>query len=277
VNLLGHEGEWAPDGKTYYASGSVAPSFTAIDVADPTRPRLVFAGVVGLPSNHGFSFNASGTRLYMARTAPPGVDIYDVSSIQNRALLPIVTQVGSVSWSDGLFTQHTIPITYQGKPYLVAVDEYGNGGVRFIDISDEHNPRVTQQLKLGIMAPEHEAERAADTDGNGMFGYESHYCSVDRGTDPRKLACGWFQAGVRVFDIRNLAQIQEIAYYNPPAQSDNKARLQGSEHASGTGGGANLTADWCSSPPRFVGTDQLWVTCQDNGFLALQLTNGAQG
>jgi hypothetical protein len=37
----------------------------------------------------------------------------------------------------------------------------------------------------------------------------------------------------------------------------------------------NLTTDWCTSPPRFVGTDQLWVTCQDNGFLALRFTNGA--
>ena len=35
----------------------------------------------------------------------------------------------------------------------------------------------------------------------------------------------------------------------------------------------NLSADWCSSPPRFVG-NQLWVTCMDNGFMALQFTNG---
>jgi hypothetical protein len=38
---------------------------------------------------------------------------------------------------------------------------------------------------------------------------------------------------------------------------------------------ADLTADWCSSPPRFVGKDQLWVSCQDNGFLALRFTNAA--
>ena len=36
----------------------------------------------------------------------------------------------------------------------------------------------------------------------------------------------------------------------------------------------NLSADWCSSPPRFVG-NQLWVTCMDNGFMVLQFTNGA--
>lgn len=36
----------------------------------------------------------------------------------------------------------------------------------------------------------------------------------------------------------------------------------------------SLSADWCSSPPAFV-RGQLWVTCQDNGFLALKFTNGA--
>lgn len=284
VNVLGHEGEWAPDGKTYYAAGSVGGSFTAIDVADPTTPRMVFTGSVGLPGNHGFSFSADGNRLYMTRTVPAGVDIFDVSAIQNRALIPIVKQIGSVSWDDGQFSQHTIPITYQAKPYLVAVDELGNGGVKFIDISDERAPRVTHKLKLAINAPEHETRRTEDLAGNGIFGYEAHYCSVDRAADPRKLACGWFQSGVRVFDIRDLSQIKEIAYYNPPAQSDNKDMLKGSEHANGNGAvqnetlaQSNLTADWCGSPPRFVGNDQLWVTCQDNGFLALRLTNGAQG
>jgi len=43
---------------------------------------------------------------------------------------------------------------------------------------------------------------------------------------------------------------------------------------SGGGGAADLTADWCSSPPQFV-NDQLWVTCNDNGFMALKFTNGA--
>ena len=41
-----------------------------------------------------------------------------------------------------------------------------------------------------------------------------------------------------------------------------------------TGGTTELSTDWCSSPPRFVG-DQLWVTCQDNGFMALRFTNAA--
>ena len=34
-----------------------------------------------------------------------------------------------------------------------------------------------------------------------------------------------------------------------------------------------MSADWCSSPPRFV-DDRLWVTCMDNGFMVLEFTNG---
>ena len=36
----------------------------------------------------------------------------------------------------------------------------------------------------------------------------------------------------------------------------------------------SLTADWCSSPPSFEPNDELWVVCQDNGFMALKFTNG---
>ncbi|WP_405728998.1 hypothetical protein OG885_09505 [Streptomyces sp. NBC_00028] len=296
TNVLGHEGGWAPDGRTYYASGLVAGSLTAIDVTDPTRPRIVFTGAAGIPANHGFSLSTDGNRMYIARVAPAGVDVIDTSQIQSRRLLPMIRQLGHVSWSDGLITQHTISITHQGKPYLVAVDEFGAGGVKFIDLSDERQPKVTDRLRLEIQTPQHVDERRADTTGNGLFGYEAHYCSVNRPDEPTMMACSEFQSGVRVFDIRDFSTPQEVAYYNPPAQPDKRDELKGSEHASGLFTGAlsglvlsditnydigyaslepaNLSTDWCTSPPRFVGEDQLWVTCQDTGFNVLRFTNG---
>src|SRR3546814_20768964 len=52
------------------------------------------------------------------------------------------------------------------------------------------------------------------------------------------------------------------------------AALPGLLAAAGSGPvSGNLSADWCSSPPRFVG-NQLWVTGMDNGFMAVQFTNG---
>ncbi len=37
-------------------------------------------------------------------------------------------------------------------------------------------------------------------------------------------------------------------------------------------GAAQLTADWCSALVRFH-KDELWTTCQDNGFMILEFTN----
>lgn len=302
ANVLGHEGAWAPDGNTYYASGLAAGSLTAIDVRNPANPKVVFTGAAGIPANHGFSVSDDGDRLYITRVAPAGVDVVDISAIQNREPIPAISQVGSVSWADGLASQHTIPITHDETPYLVAVDEFGSGGVRFIDISDETDPVVTDNLRLEIQSSKHVEQRRTDVTGNGLFGYDAHYCDVDRRVDPTRLACGQFQSGIRVFDIRDLSEPREVAYFNPPGQSGKRSELAGSEHAAGAitrvsgisvsdainlnlgdpaelfgaVGPPDLTTDWCSSPPRFVGKNQLWVTCQDNGFLALKFTNGAR-
>lgn len=288
ANVLGHEGDWAPDGKTYWAAGLQAGLVTAIDVADTAHPKIVYTGQTGF-INHGLSVAADGNRLYIAEVgnitgfltgghehvhAPDGngVNILDVSQVQTRRPLPRIWQVGRLRWTDGAVGQHAIRISYAGRPHLIFVDEGGAGAARIIDITDEGVPRVVSKLKLGIHSTKYADVRAADTQGTGVFGYEGHYCDVDRVTNPTALACGYFQSGVRVFDIRDPRRPREIAYYNPPAQVGRNAELTGSEHASNPALSGALTADWCSSPPRFVG-NQLWVTCQDNGFMALRFTN----
>ncbi|HUS25001.1 MAG TPA: hypothetical protein VM369_08630, partial [Candidatus Binatia bacterium] len=156
---------------------------------------------------------------------------------------------------------------------------------RLIDVSDPAKPFVVSKLKLEIHQPDNDTAFQADVAGNGSpFGYEAHYCGVDRQQDPTVAACGYFQSGIRVFDISNPYSPKEIAYYNPPAQVGKLDQLVGSEHAHGlvstTGGAAppNLTTDWCSSQIRVIrtpdGGGQLWGTCQDNGFMVLRFTNG---
>jgi hypothetical protein len=172
-----------------------------------------------------------------------------------------------------------------------------------VNIADPQYPKITGYIRLAINLPQNASKASSDTTGTGLFGYQSHYCSIDRPVDPTTLACGWFQSGIRVFDIRDLAHPRELAYFNPPAQAGKEGQLVESEHAQGiiagggpgdadgvnpfpglAGGGANsgdlvpghavtLSADWCSSPPAFVG-DELWVTCQDNGFMVLRFSNG---
>ncbi|HVT34163.1 MAG TPA: hypothetical protein VHE37_01160 [Nevskiaceae bacterium] len=281
ADSIGHEGNWSPDGNTYWSTSLAGGIVTAIDVSDPALPRALFVGNAGIV-NHGFELSADGNRLYLANVAPEGLDILDVSEIQSRKLAPQMHKLGSVTWTDGSTGQHSIPVSWNGKPYLVFVDEGGNGAARIIDISDETAPVVVSKLKLEIHMPEYAEQRTADLAGNGSFGYEGHYCTVDRRENPTAIACGYFQSGVRVFDVRDPMNPHEIAYYNPPAQVGKSAQLTGSEHANGllqVYAPANLTADWCSSPPRFVeqadGERQLWVTCQDNGFMVLKFTNGS--
>ncbi len=275
VGALGHEGAFSPDGRTYWASGGAPGLLVALDVSDPRRPRVLYRGVHAQIA-HGLSFSPDGRRMHLSTIQPQGLAVLDVSQVQDRRPQPQVRPVGQLLWSDGANAQHTVPLTYGGRPHLLAVDEMGLGGARLLSLADPRRPRLVSHVRLDVMLPQHASVREADTAGTGLFGYEAHYCSVDRAADPRLAACGWFQSGVRVFDVRDPRAVREVAYYVPPAQTGREAALPGSEHAGGPAarGGAtvSLTADWCSSPPRFVG-DQLWVTCTDNGFQVLRLAD----
>jgi hypothetical protein len=294
VKNQAHEGEWSPDGRTYWTSSNAAGYLSAIDVSNPAKPVNVYHGGSSIFLNHGMSFNADGTRMYLASMFPAGIAILDVSDIQLRkAGTPRVRQLSRLKWSDGSITQSTLPVTYQGKPYLITVDEGGaqniNGAVRFIDISNERAPTVASHIRLAIQTAENLPVRRKDLAGDSIFSYDAHYCDVDRRTNPTALACAYFNAGIRVFNITNPLKPREIAYFNPPAQTGRNAELPGSDHAQAPALGslpgisaatgslglklADLTADWCSSPPRFV-NDQLWVSCSDNGFMVLKFTNG---
>lgn len=296
ATTVNHEGQWSPDGNTYWSTGFAGGTITAIDVRDPANPSIAGFASSG-QATHGFELSADGNRMYLTTAFPAGVIVLDTSEVQARKPAPVIRQLGRVTWGGpATVGQHTIPVTWDGKPYLVAVDEFAGEDVHIVDISDETKPTVVRQIQLEISRPGNADVAAADTARNGLFGYDAHYCSVDRRTDPTALACGFFQSGVRVFDVRDPLSPREIAYFNPPGRVGERDRLLGSEHAThgvtyvgngsnsrdaGPGGvgfngePADLTADWCSSPPRFVGRDQLWVSCQDNGFFTLRFTNKA--
>lgn len=293
-NVTGHEGGFSPDGLTYYASSSTG-WLTAIDVSDPTRPRTVFSGSTGF-TNHGFSLSSDGRTMYGVTLAPAGLQVLDVSDVQDRAATPQVREVGALTWPDGLLSQHTIPFTQDGHEYLVAVDEGGGGSVRILDIDDPTEPTIVRRIRLQINLPQNQALRQEDVGGNGLWGYEAHYCTLDRPKSPTALACGFVQSGIRVFDVRDVRRPREIAYFNPPAIGGGVENLltkvPNSPHALAVVSptliasdaptlqnllGAvdqDMTTDWCMSPPWFVGSDQLWSTCADTGLTTLRFTAG---
>jgi hypothetical protein len=274
---IGHEGEWAPDGLTYYGTtglaendGGTVGQVNAFDVSDPQRTSLIDQIDQG---SHGLGVSDDGMRAYLAALdtrAGNGLKIFDVSEIQRRIPNPRTRLLGEVGWADGAAAQHAIPLTYGGKPFVLFVDEAGYGTSRFIDISDETSPKVISKMKLEIHLEENRAIATADG-AAALIQYDAHYCSVDRRDDPTIAACGYAWSGIRVFDIRDPYLPREIAYYVPPAINE---QLAGS---SNSGGGAQ-TVDRCASQVRILrtrdGGGQLWTQCQDNEFMVLRFTNG---
>ena len=274
--IRGHEGNFTPDGLTYYDSERATSRYCPIDVADAAHPALMFCWAPPSIKTHGLSFNESGTRAYLASasttptttTTPNGLRIADTSDVVSRNPRQAIDVISEIFWADGQQTQMSQPFKVKGLPYIVVVDELGHGAARIIDLSDETSPAIVSKLKLEVHMPENSSTVSNDVAGD-TFGYEGHYCQVDDPLEATAMACGYFQSGIRVFDIRDPVAPREIAYYNPPAQVPKKAQLGGSQRGGGT-------ADWCSAQVRFIkATGELWTTCQDNGFLVLKFTNGA--
>lgn len=277
--VVGHEGNFNQDGTLYYGSGggSLATGGSkayGIDITDPATPKLL--GTFQ-PSGHGLSFSPDGTRGYAVLTGTSingngdnGLFIVDTSEFQQRKANPQVTVLGSVTWADGRIAQHTVPVTYDGKPYVVFSDEGLYGAARIIDVSNEAAPVVVSTLKLEIHQPENRA--IAESDGAvGLLNYDGHYCSVDRLENPTVAACGYNWSGIRVFDIRDPLAPKEIAYYVPSGLT---APGAGSQAAGETPEPAGI--DLCTAHVRFVPErGELWSTCHANGFLVLKFTNGA--
>lgn len=306
---VGHAGAFAPGGMTYYGTTTLQ-KLTAIDLTDPAQPKFLAETNAAI---HDLSVSVDGTRAYIAQLGPgnaptaPGVPsatppnnglvILDTSMVASRAASPVIRPVSAVYWQDGAVAQTTQVVKIGGKPYVIFTDEQGPSGLfalvggvnglrascdqglppwgmaRIIDISNELLPTVVSKLMLEVNDPQYCEMTIHDVTGTGIFGYDSHYCNVDDTENATALACGHFQAGIRVFDIRDPVNPKEIAYYRPGGQVSKQDTLASSNHAA-TDQGGSLTADWCSAQVRFIKeTGQLWTTCQDNGFLALKFTN----
>jgi len=274
----GHEGFFAVDGLTYYATGS-----RAIDMTDPAKPTQVGVAEV---TGHGGSTSVDGNRAYaVGPSCGNGLKIVDVSQIQARVADAEAPVAGEVCWPDGGVAQHTQPFTMKGRRYVLFVDEGGlvsaqggaagnglagpPGAARIIDIEDEQNPRVVSKLKLEVHMPENAQAIQESADGT-IFGYQGHYCTLSDGAndadtyaiaDPVMAICGYFQSGIRVFDIRNVMKPREIAYYNPPARPGYHA---GSNYNMD---GECGTADWASANSRYrPDRNEIWFTTQCNAF-----------
>jgi hypothetical protein len=298
--VRGHAGQFAPDGRTYYGAQLRTATYP-INIEDPSAPRLlgVWSGQEGIGVPHDLSLNARGDRLYTAQpgglrggeATPNGLVITDVSGFQQRRAEAKPTVISTTFWKDGSVAQNTERVQINGRPYIVFTDEAGAGGIgegakaacaqklppfgfaRILDIADEKNPRVVSKLMLDVHDPANCSAVQQDTGFADIFGYSSHYCTADNPLNAQYVACTYFEAGLRVFDIRDPYRPKEVAYYKPPA-GNRGAALPGSSALYSRRPTRNT--DWTSSNVRWhrEGDDlHLWFTSHNNGFQIVKFTN----
>ena len=164
---------------------------------------------------------------------PNGLVTLNVSQIQHRVPNPKVSVISTLFWNDSNIAQETLPVTYNGKNYLVTTDELGSGALvstragacarglspygfaRIINVNSPKDPFIVSKLRLQVDSP---AKCDVDDDApeSSAFGYDTHYCNVNRTTDPTMLGCGQFESGLRLYDIANPSKPSEIGYFSPP-------------------------------------------------------------
>jgi hypothetical protein len=196
-------------------------------------------------SFHDLSTNEAGTRLYVALyggvTGPAnatgpcsnGLMILDSTDVAEGRPNPQLRFISFLSWCDQQIdpdfgdgssaSAHTTEyvIHENGKEYIVTTDEgpalggSANGMctqrtyARFIDISDETNPRIVSTFKPDVNKPENcEQNRATNTTG-GMV----HYVGFDDRYNMRLVFYAASNQGIRVVDFADPENPKEIAYY----------------------------------------------------------------
>ncbi|MDP9069001.1 MAG: hypothetical protein M3N53_11755 [Actinomycetota bacterium] len=269
MGIVGHEGGFSPDGKTYYAAGLYGHTLTAVDVSNPKAPVLLWASAKYQP--HGVSISNDGKRLYMAEAAFnddsdfSGLTILDVSEIQKRVPNPTVPLVSRLTWPQLSTPQNATPFTLDGHKYVLETDEFGSGkrvgAARIIDIENEKKPFVVSNLRLAV-------NKGDDTEDPGddqaFQGYQAHYCSLPSRVDPYVVACTFIMSGLRVFDIRDPEHPREIAYFNKPLMPG------GNPYYPEKAGAFAMSA-----PAYDDETNDIWYSDGHTGFYVVRLTGAA--
>jgi hypothetical protein len=271
LGILGHEGNFSPDGNTFWVSSAGGQTFTALDISNPVLPKLLWTSFQY--SIHGLNVSDDGNRVYAADLGKtPGIWIFDSSDIQKRVPNPQMRVVSHLTWPEVSIPQVPIPITIGGHPYLVEIDEYSRGttsaatapvgAARIIDIGDETHPKVISNMRLAVNQPN---ERAGDevNDPGATFpvqGYAGHYCSVPSRVDPGIAACSFIMSGLRVFDIRDPYHPREIAYANFPTNA--------------TKPGEAASSFAMSAPAFDPARGEIWYADGNSGFYNIHVTNG---
>jgi hypothetical protein len=290
--VLAHESGLSPDGNVFWAASTSTDYIFAVDISDALLPTVIYQSNFG---SHGINIGDDGSRTYLSQSGA-GLMILDTTEVQDyvgKAATPVldadvvtglldgpgssgapqVTQIAKLDWGSRSIPQNSVPFTSNDSKYLMEVDEFGSceevGAARIIDINDETNPFVLSNLRLEVHDPAN-FDAVCDDPGTQtpiIQGYGAHYCHIPTRVDPTIVACSMIVSGLRIFDISDVANPVEVAYFNAPVQP---------RDAFGTPltGGALQASNWAMSSPAFAPErNEVWYTDAFQGFFAVRLTN----
>ena len=220
------------DGGRFVHAAAGAPGLSGkiyriVDIADPAKPREV--GRFSLPeqgngaASGGLKFSChgpahiEGNRAYLSYGDGGGI-ILDVSDFSEPKMISQLAFRG-ITATQGIHTY--LPLARR-KIALIndeAIRENGDENLNMagiVDISDEKRPRMLSLFPLPEPASESELKNFYEK--AGRFGPHNHHhpnhqpCLEDR-DDIAYLT--YFNAGLRIYDIRDPRQPKEIGYFVP--------------------------------------------------------------
>ena len=216
------------------APGMAGKIYRIVDIADPAKPREV--GQFSLPeqasgaATSGLKFSLhgpahiEGTRAYLPY-GDGGAIILDISELSRPRLISQLAFRG-ITATQGI---HTFLLLPRRKIALIndeAIRENGDENLNMagvVDISNELQLRLISLFPL----PEPPAETGLNNfyEKGGRFGphnqhHPNHQACLEERDDMAYLT--YFNAGLRIYDIRDPRAPKEIAYFIPP---DPKTRI----------------------------------------------------
>jgi hypothetical protein len=208
------------------APGLVGKIYRAVDITDPANPREV--GRFSLPEQEapasGLKFSChgpvhvEGDRAYLSYGDGGGI-ILDVFDLTQPKMISQIAFRG-ITATQGVHTYLPMP---RRKIALIndeAIRENGDENLNLagiVDISEETRPRLLSLFPLP--APPPESELMNFYEKAGRFGPHNHHHPnhqpwLEDRDDIAYLT--YFNAGLRVYDIRDARMPKEIAYFLPP-------------------------------------------------------------
>jgi hypothetical protein len=260
----------------------LVPTEPGPDVDDGLPPELRDAGSASQTKNHSHEAwpTFDGTKLYLGGvTASSEVfTIVDITkwlqrdAANNPAGAPQVisqrsgrghsVRTGTVTNGDGtkrrlvLHSEEAVFGTAKGcipekaNPFAGPAEPY------LMDITNESNPHEVRQFGLEINKAENcPAQLASGVDAS------SHYHDFDSESDTHFAVVSMWNAGVRLFDVRNPEHPFEVAYFNP----------------ADVGAAGKVVLDKAWGHVRYVpATGQLWFGTASGGFWVVELSKAVR-